>query len=159
MKPTDAPAARRAAKDSTHREHPAKDAAAPRDAKDAARPPRDTSAVRGTKEHGTRGGREHATAREGRHGTAATAKPGEATADRRADEKLAAARAAALERKQSANGDLDVKASPEPRTSPGKAEKDKRDAEGGNHSAANGMTPTAGTKRRAADAPKTGDLK
>ena len=162
VKPTDTPAARRDAKDNAHREHPAKDATAPRDAKDTARPPRDTSAVRGTKEHSTRGSREHAdkaTAREGRHGTAASAKPGEVTADRRADEKLAAARAAALQRKQSTNGDVDAKAAPEPRTSPGKADKGKRNVDGAKDGAANGVTPTAGTKRRAADVPKAGDSK
>lgn len=140
--------------------------ALPHALQDSARLPRDSSTSRISKEHGARGGREPAeradraaTASEGRHGSAATAKASEGS--RRGEDKLAAARAAALlERKQSGNGDAVAKASSERRSSP-KADKARHHAEGAaaKESAVNGTGHLAGSKRRATDLPKPTDTR
>ena len=158
---TEPPAQRREVKDHARREAAAKERAPARGVSETVRPPRDTGTVKAVREVGTRGGREHTdktTAREGRHASAATAKPDGATANRKADD-LAAARAAALERKQSANGDVVAKDAPEQRTSPSKADKGMREVDGDKGGDANGVMSAAGTKRRAADVPRPLDLK
>ena len=158
---TEPVAQRREGQDHARREAPAKERVPARNVTETARPPRDTGTVKGVREAGTRGSREHtdkATAREGRHASAATAKPDGATADRKAVD-LAAARAAALERKQSANGDVVANDAPAQRTSPSKAEKGMREVDGDKGGDANGVMSAAGTKRRVADAPRPLDLK
>lgn len=150
----EAQAPKRDAKSSARPQSPARDNAIPADGKDI-------GTARGAKEQGARGSaREHAdkpSTRDSRHATAATARSPDATSDRGKDD-LAAARAAALERKQSTNGDASAKAAHQRRASPSKGEKSKRDVRE-KDVVAYGVAPTAGTKRRAADATKPADLR